>query len=127
MIVDFEIAVHNVVRDLMPSTHLKGCLFHFGQPPVWESSRIGLSPAYRSSEEVRKWFHMLVGLTLLPVPRVVDGYDADGPSIKVTEHQLVSVSNKLPEMEHLACPINRCYNLTARFGNKSKLVCFDLV
>ena len=39
------------------------------------------------------------------------------PKIKVTEHQLVSVNNKLPEMEQLACPVNRCYNLTARFGN----------
>ena len=36
----------------------------------------------------------------------------DGPTIKMTEHELVSVSNKLPEMEQLACPIKRCYNLT---------------
>ena len=32
VIMDFEIAVHNVVRDLMPSAHLKGCVFHFAKP-----------------------------------------------------------------------------------------------
>ena len=31
IIVDFELAVHNVVRTLFPASSLKGCLFHFGQ------------------------------------------------------------------------------------------------
>ena len=72
---DFEIALHNVVRDLMSSTHLKGCLFHFGQTLFQNLQGLGLSPAYRSSEEVRKWFHIFVGLAFFPVPHVVDGYD----------------------------------------------------
>ena len=59
----------------MPSTHLKGCLFHFGQALFRNLQGPGPSPAYRSSEEVRKWFRMFVGLALFPVPRVVDGYD----------------------------------------------------
>ena len=75
VIMDFEFAVHNVVRDLMPSTHLKGCPFHFGQALFRNLQRLGLSPAYMSSEEVRKWLRMFVGLSFLPVPRVVDGYD----------------------------------------------------
>ena len=31
IIVDFELAVHNVVQTLFPASSLKGCLFHFGQ------------------------------------------------------------------------------------------------
>ena len=53
----------------MSSTHLKGCLFHFGQILFQNLQGLGLS------EEVRTWFRMCVGLAFLPVPRVVDGYD----------------------------------------------------
>jgi hypothetical protein len=75
LIVDFEVTVHNVVRDLLPTTNIKGCLFHFGQALYRNLQGLGLASLYKTSDDVRKWFRMYIGLAFLPVAHVVEGYN----------------------------------------------------
>ena len=43
IIVDFEVAVHNVVRSVFPNSTLQSCLFHHGQALYRNLQELGLS------------------------------------------------------------------------------------
>ena len=75
IIVDFELAVHNVVRTLFPASSLKGCLFHFGQALRRKLQELGLSAKYGKEDNgVSKWFRLFIGTAFVPPPQAMTAY-----------------------------------------------------
>ena len=79
IIVDFESAVHNVVRTLFPASSLKGCLCHFGQALWSKLHELGLSAKYGKEDycydnEDSKWFRLFIGTAFVPPPQVMTAY-----------------------------------------------------
>ena len=59
IIVDFELAVHNVVRTLFPASSLKGCLFHVGPQALWRKlQELGLSANGKEDNGTSKWIRL---------------------------------------------------------------------
>lgn len=65
IMVDFETAMHNAIRQALPQTSVRCCRFHFGQA-LWRRD-LGLTTTYedRTSAD-SKWLHRFFGLPLLP-------------------------------------------------------------
>ena len=76
VILDFELAVHNVLYAILPGSHVKGCLFHYGQALWRKLQELGLSSEYRQFDHIRHWFRLFIGLCFLPVPQVMNGFVA---------------------------------------------------
>ena len=70
IIVDFELAVHTVVRALFPASSLKGCLFHFGQALWRKLQEFCLSAKYGKEDNwVSKWFRLIIRTAFVPPPQ----------------------------------------------------------
>jgi hypothetical protein len=66
--IDFEIAVLNVVRRMFPNLKVKGCLFHFGQSLFRYFVKIpGMKDLYLNNPQVQRWFKSVFLLALIPV------------------------------------------------------------
>ena len=69
---DFEVAVHNAIRQVIPGIIIKGCFFHFTQC-VWKKAQTtGLQTLYRDNEEVRTLIRRGAVLPLIPLDRIED-------------------------------------------------------
>lgn len=73
---DFEKSAHNAVRAVFPTTHLRGCLFHFAQCIWRRTQRLGLVSDYSEDEEVKKLVRRAAALPLLPLDMVEDVWAA---------------------------------------------------
>ena len=64
--VDYEKAVHNVVREHFPGASVKGCQFHLGQA-MWRKIQVlGLSKIYSERDsDMSKWLSHRFGLAYL--------------------------------------------------------------
>ena len=51
--IDFELAVHNVIRTLFPDCIIKGCIFHFSQALWRKLQEVGLPKSHRNNGEVK--------------------------------------------------------------------------
>ena len=72
IIVDFEVAVHNVVRSVFPNSILHGCLFHsYGQALYRELQELGLNSNRQSDHDV-SWsdFVLLIGVAFVSSAKV---------------------------------------------------------
>ena len=75
IIVDIELAVHNVVRTLFPASSLKGCLFHVGQALWRKLQELGLSAKYGKEDNgISKWFRLFIGTAFVPPPQAMTAY-----------------------------------------------------
>ena len=75
IIVDFELAVHNVVRTLFPASSLKGCLFHFRQALWKKLQELGLCAKYGKEDNgVSKWFQLFIGTAFVPSSQAMTVY-----------------------------------------------------
>jgi hypothetical protein len=69
---DFEVAVHNAIRQDISGIIIKGCFFHFTQC-VWKKAQTtGLQTLYRDNEEVRTLIRRAAVLPLIPLDRIED-------------------------------------------------------
>ena len=69
---DFEVAVHNAIRQVIPGIIIKGCFFHFTQC-VWKKAQTtGLQIFYRDNEEVRTLIRRAAVLPPIPLDRMED-------------------------------------------------------
>ncbi|CAM4952107.1 unnamed protein product [Rotaria socialis] len=72
---DFESGTIKTIKEMLPNTTHKGCLFHFGQC-VWRQVQSkGLSTKYQEDENFRLNVKMLIGLAFLPLSDVITGFD----------------------------------------------------
>ena len=68
---DFETALWNMFRDLLPSVSLKGCLFHWTQALWRKVQELGLEPPYRNDSRTYKYIRKLMALPFLPAARIL--------------------------------------------------------
>ena len=68
---DFETALWNVFRDLLPNVSLKGCLFHWTQALWRKVQELGLEPPYRTASRTYKYIRKLMALPFLPAARIL--------------------------------------------------------
>ena len=67
---DFEVAIHNAIRQVIPGIIIKGCFFHFTQC-VWKKAQTtGLQTLYRDNEEVSTLIRRVAALPLIPLDRI---------------------------------------------------------
>lgn len=67
IMLDFEFAVHNAVRNMFPNTEVKCCRFHFAQALWRKIGELGLTATFKDrASESGKWLHHFFGLPLLP-------------------------------------------------------------
>ena len=63
---DFEAAVLNAVRRVLPQVDMRGCAFHWGQA-VWRKVQdLGLQRAYHNDEEFHFYCRQVLALPCLP-------------------------------------------------------------
>ena len=72
--IDFELAVHNIIRTLFPDCIIKDCLFHFSQALWRKLQEVGLSKSHRNNGEVKEWFRLFSGLPFVPVPHIFKAF-----------------------------------------------------
>lgn len=73
--VDFEMAIHIALRNVLPKTKINGCRFHLHQAWYRKIQSLGLTQIYRdkNSEESR-WLVHTFGLTYLKPSEVEDSF-----------------------------------------------------
>jgi hypothetical protein len=56
--IDFEVSMHNVLRDILTNSRIICCRFHLGQAWCRKIQVLGLSPQYKeNNSEVGKWLN----------------------------------------------------------------------
>jgi hypothetical protein len=56
--IDFEVSMHNVLRDILTNSRIICCRFHLGQAWWRKIQVLGLSPQYKEhNSEVGKWLN----------------------------------------------------------------------
>ena len=71
--VDFEQAMHNVLKEIFPHAQLKCCRFHLAQAWWRKIQSVGLSNEYRNAEsQLGKWLKCFFGLHFVDAVEVED-------------------------------------------------------
>lgn len=71
---DFEIALWQACRSLLPSCRLHGCFFHFTQA-IWRKvQELGLRPLYDNDEDARNVIRHIFGLPFLPETEIFHAF-----------------------------------------------------
>lgn len=66
VIMDFEVAMWNAVRNVYPSVHLHGCTFHWAQAMWRKVQQVGLATSYMERGPVYDFISQLFALPYLP-------------------------------------------------------------
>ena len=75
IIVDFEVAVHNVVRSVFPNSTLHGCLFHYDQALSRKLQELSLSSNRHSDHDaIMKWFRLFIIVAFVPSAQVTTAF-----------------------------------------------------
>lgn len=65
VLMDFEIAAHNSVRDIL-QVQTRGCIFHFSQALIRKVQGEGFMEAYQNIPAVQQWIRLIKALALIP-------------------------------------------------------------
>lgn len=71
---DFEKAVVNTIRDVLPETECFGCFFHFTQNLIRQLSSLGHKVAYSNQTDVYMAVKKIQALSFLPADRIEAAY-----------------------------------------------------
>jgi len=75
VIADFEAAVWQAVRTVMPHVDMRGCAFHWCQA-VWRRiQHLGLQTAYNADEPFHRYCRQLLALPFLPKEAIADTFE----------------------------------------------------
>jgi len=73
IIADYEVAIHNAVRSILPDIHFQGCFYHLTQATWRKVQSEGLQCDYKNDDDVRTFCGKLDGLAFLPPDDVKEG------------------------------------------------------
>jgi len=74
VILDFELAMWEAVRETLPAVHLHGCMFHWAQAIYRQMSQLGLQTAYREHGTVHSVMKKLLALPYLPRRHIPEAF-----------------------------------------------------
>ena len=96
--IDFEVAMHNVLKTAFPEATIKCCRFHLGQAWWRKIQTLGLSQDYKdSSNEIGKWLKHSFGLHFLRPSDVEDSFCEDVMSATPEDHRCSKYADYLFE------------------------------
>lgn len=72
---DFESAIRNALRTVVPGVPTYGCWFHFSQALQKRAAKQELVPFFRKNDEARSIYKRLRFLALLPEDQIVFGFN----------------------------------------------------
>lgn len=75
VLMDYEKAIINSVRDVFPEAECFGCYFHFVQSLIRQLNSFGLKNDYSNDVTIFMAIKKLQALTFLPVERITDAYE----------------------------------------------------
>ncbi|CAF3730827.1 unnamed protein product [Rotaria socialis] len=75
IICDFEQSFMNAVTNELPQTIVTGCWFHFCQSCYRNIQKLGMMNLYEDDAESRELLRGFMGLALLPIDRIYEGYE----------------------------------------------------
>ena len=75
IICDFESAFLSSFRKNFPTTHIKGCHFHFGQCIFRNVQKLGYQALYADDLNFNTCVELLVSLSFVPIDDVVYAYE----------------------------------------------------
>ncbi|CAM4942461.1 unnamed protein product [Rotaria socialis] len=75
IICDFEQSFMNAVTNELPQTIVTGCWFHFWQSCYRNIQKLGMMNLYEDDVESRELLRGFMGLALLPIDRIYEGYE----------------------------------------------------
>ncbi|CAF4415714.1 unnamed protein product [Rotaria magnacalcarata] len=75
IICDFEQSFMNAVTNELPQTIVIGCWFHFCQSCYRNIQTLGMMNLYEDDAESRELLRGFMGLALLPIDRIYEGYE----------------------------------------------------
>ncbi|CAF4438274.1 unnamed protein product, partial [Rotaria socialis] len=75
IICDFEQSFMNAVTNELPQTIVIGCWFHFCQSSYRNIQKLGMMNLYEDDAESRELLRGFMGLALLPIDRICEGYE----------------------------------------------------
>ncbi|CAF2712388.1 unnamed protein product [Rotaria sp. Silwood2] len=75
IICDFEQSFMNAVTNELPQTTVTGCWFHFCQSCYRNIQKLGMMNLYEADAESRELLRGFMGLALLPIGRIFEGYE----------------------------------------------------
>ena len=82
-VLDFEAAMWNAIREVLPGVAIRGCLFHFTQA-VWRKvQEFGLATVYHADDDTRLYVRKLMALPLVPKEHIRPLFE----TLKVMPHQ----------------------------------------
>lgn len=70
VMVDFEIAIHNALRNVFPNIKVKGCWFHFTQAIMKKVRKMGLMAKYNKNAKFKSLVQNLFDLVLVPITEI---------------------------------------------------------
>lgn len=72
--IDFEMAMYHALKNIFPTSEVKGCNFHFNQC-IWRKvQELGLVKDYIENEEIKMHVRMLAALAYIPPDSVDEGF-----------------------------------------------------
>ena len=74
LLTDFELAIIQVVRAVLPATSTKGCYFHFCQALHRKIQQLDLQVEYQQNNELRNFVRKVAALAFLPLRYVRLGW-----------------------------------------------------
>lgn len=83
VLLDYEKAVINSVKDVLPETECFGCYFHFTQSLIRRLNDSGLKNDYSNDVSIFMAIKKLQALTFLPSDRIIDAYLELKPSLPI--------------------------------------------
>ncbi|XP_074101376.1 uncharacterized protein LOC141528968 [Cotesia typhae] len=72
---DYEQAMRNAVKGILPKAKLQGCFFHRVQALQKYAQEIGFWKKIKDDEEARKHFRLLMAVATLPAERMHEGFE----------------------------------------------------
>jgi len=87
--VDFEIGIHNAIKEVWTDVRIKGCRFHLGQSWWRTIQKLGLSKEYKSDSEKSRYLKYFFGLSFLNENDVVQCFTEDLMAIKPCDDEKI--------------------------------------
>ena len=76
IMVDYEAAIINTIRDNFPNTDVKGCFFHLSQNIFRKIQEHGLQVKYQDDSDFALQLKMIPALAFVPIQDVIKAFDA---------------------------------------------------